>query len=318
MTRARRQLWSELVPYSVLSDESLLRALRERNIGLNVAVTPERRGAAAAMLDRCSDNGVRVAIWHLVSDSRGRWASRANAHYFRDATLRFLDSLSVLPSELIVDIEPPIELLRGVLAGQLHACLRVWRLGGSAAPLARLVDDAHARGMTVTATVPPMVALGAPYSDRGWERLLGAPLAAFDRVNIMMYSSLLVGYSRGWLRRRDATALLGLVARAAGKRFGQKASLSLGVTGVGALGDEPVYRSVAELEDDARIACDAGITDLALFSLGGILTRPPRERWLDAFATSTTAAPTIEPMTARATSLVLALRAVGCLRQVTR
>ena len=51
---------------------------------------------------------------------------------------------------------------------------------------------------------------------------------------------------------------------------------------MGALGDEPTYRVVAELREDVAITRAAGIEHIALFSLCGAMRRPPVEPWLDA------------------------------------
>ncbi|MFK5151303.1 hypothetical protein ACI4CU_28550, partial [Klebsiella pneumoniae] len=80
--------------------------------------------------------------------------------------------------------------------------------------------------------------------------------------------------SRRVLDRRDVRALLSAATLAAVARFGDRASVSLGCVGTGALGDEPIYRSPDELADDVAIAAEAGATDLALFDLGGVLARP--------------------------------------------
>jgi hypothetical protein len=77
--------------------------------------------------------------------------------------------------------------------------------------------------------------------------------------------------------------MLGLCARRARTRWGARAGLSLGAVGTGAFGDEPVLRSPAELARDVAIARAAGIQELSLFELGGVLRRAPAEPWLEAF-----------------------------------
>ncbi len=99
----------------------------------------------------------------------------------------------------------------------------------------------------------------------------------------MLYTSILEGWARGMLDRGDALALLGWSCRTAARRFGAIAGASLGAVGSGAFGDEPTYRSPAELADDVAVARAAGVDDLALFDLGGVLRRPPAEAWLDPF-----------------------------------
>jgi hypothetical protein len=98
----------------------------------------------------------------------------------------------------------------------------------------------------------------------------------------MLYTSLFEGYSRGLLRRREAVALLDAGARTSARRFGARAGVSLGVIGSGILGDEPTYRDVSELAEDVSIARAAGIDDILVYSLDGVLARPPAEPWLDA------------------------------------
>src|SRR5262249_13382791 len=66
---------------------------------------------------------------------------------------------------------------------------------------------------------------------------------------------------------------------------GTRAGLSLGVVGTGAFGHEPTYPSVNELAFDVTLARHAGIDDLALFDLGGVLARNA-EVWLEAFTTA--------------------------------
>jgi hypothetical protein len=99
----------------------------------------------------------------------------------------------------------------------------------------------------------------------------------------MAYTSLFEGWSRGLVDRRRAETMLAMCARLTRFRFGERAGISLGTIGVGAFEDEPCYRSPAELARDVAIAAAAGITELSVFDLGGILRRAPAEAWLEAF-----------------------------------
>jgi hypothetical protein len=77
-------------------------------------------------------------------------------------------------------------------------------------------------------------------------------------------------------------SLLWRTARASVDRFGARASVSLGAVAPGALGDEVPYASPDELADDVAIVRAAGIEDVALFDLGGVVRRGPMDAWLDA------------------------------------
>jgi hypothetical protein len=98
----------------------------------------------------------------------------------------------------------------------------------------------------------------------------------------MAYTSLYEGWSRGLINRSRAERLLSITARAARWRFGETAGISLGCVGPGAFGDEPGYRNVGELQRDVAIARRAGIDELALFDLAGVVRRGDVDAWLDA------------------------------------
>jgi hypothetical protein len=101
---------------------------------------------------------------------------------------------------------------------------------------------------------------------------------------VMLYTSMIEGWSRRVFGREDARSLLAWFATRSRERLGSRAAVSLGAVGTGALQSEPVYRSPKELADDVGIARAAGVDDLALFDLGGVVARPPIEGWLEPFA----------------------------------
>src|SRR6185369_3124873 len=92
----------------------------------------------------------------------------------------------------------------------------------------------------------------------------------------------LEGWSRGILRRRDVTALLGAATVRAERRWGRRAGISLGCVGAGAFENEPTYRGPDELAEDAAIVRAAGIDQLSLFDLAGVLAREPAESLFEA------------------------------------
>src|SRR6185369_4864072 len=132
----------------------------------------------------------------------------------------------------------------------------------------------------------------------------------WDHLTPMLYTSIIEGWSRGLLRRADARAVLSWSCARSLKKFGEVAGASLGAVGTGAFGDEPVYRSPAELADDVAVARAAGIDDLALFDLGGVLRRPPAEAWLEAFVETPPAASLPDP-TWRARAALAGARVAG-------
>jgi hypothetical protein len=108
-------------------------------------------------------------------------------------------------------------------------------------------------------------------------------------------------------------SLLGWGCREARSRYGEGTVVSLGAVGTGALGDEPVYRGAGELREDVAVAIAAGIERLALFDLGGVLSRPPAEAWLEAFVEAPVLAPPDPAPSLRARCAVAAAIAAGAI-----
>lgn len=167
---------------------------------------------------------------------------------------------------------------------------------GAAHAVAVLRSAIQRRNVSTTAAVvPTAVWEGDVSSAFGTVGALG-----FERVEVMAYSSLFHGLSFGTLDRSDALALLSIVASQAAADVRARTrpvrlALALGCVGTGALGNEPLYAGPSELREDVAVVRAAGIDDLALLDLGGVLARPPLESWLDAFVqteASTSTAPT--------------------------
>lgn len=144
--------------------------------------------------------------------------------------------------------------------------------------------DRWRQTMRVTTAVMPILAF--ELHGQWLQRLLGTPMTnlAVDCHSMMAYTSLFEGWSRGLVNRRRAEALLVACARLTRRRFGTRAALSLGTVGTGVFGDEPSYRDSAELRRDVELARAAGIDELSLYDLGGIVRRGPAEVWLEALA----------------------------------
>lgn len=306
-------MWSELVPLAELTRAPVLAELARRRIELLVAVQPSERSQLVPLVTRARELGLSIGLWPLLEDRAGRWLHPSNAEAFVrwiDELLETLDAASLSIDALALDLEPPIAEVRRVLDGDLGAA-RAWLARElDPAPHARLVAALRERAIEVVAAVVPPVLLPARPS-RGWQRVLGTPIdgVAYEAVSAMLYTTLFEGYSAGIVRRADARALLHRFARLAKSQLGPRASVSLGAVGPGALGDERTYRDPGELAEDVAIARAAGVDDLALFDLAGVLARPPIEPWLAALTETEPGA--VPPPSARAGAIVSALWITG-------
>lgn len=275
-------MWCE----TLLRDE-LVRAapvlgplLARHHIELLLAVRPWELAGLPAVVGDLQAAGVVVAVWPMLADADGRWAS-ATTHARFIALADEVLAAAPTADELVIDLEPPIAQLARWKAGRPARGHSPYPYPVAAAALEAAVTRWGASRRVTTAILPFLaLELGGPWLQRA----LGTPVSplAVDRHSLMAYTSLFEGWSRGLVGRRRAEWLLAGCARLARRRFGDRAALSLGVVGPGAFGDEPGYRGPGELARDVAIARAAGIDELSIFELGGILRRPPIEPWLEA------------------------------------
>lgn len=316
---AKLRIYCETLPYEELTRLRTLALLRRHELELVLAVRPWQLAELPGVARVLADSGISMSVWPMLSDDEGRWASAHNAESFvrfMRATTDALAAAGVPPREVLLDLEPPFAHARALAVsggsdreGLASSARALFGMGvepagpsnaamdAASRALAAAVVELHARGIATASAVWPLVALDAP-GERGWQALLGTPVDALatERVSAMMYTSILEGWSRGALRRRDATALLAAATLRVTRRWGAGAGMSLGCVGTGALIDEPVYRDPSELAEDSALARAGGCLDLSLFDLGGVLGRQPAEAWLDAFAHG---ADTLDPRTSK-------------------
>ena len=304
----RRRAWIETLPFEAIARPDVVRLLARRSIEPIVAVWPATSiEAIVQVIAAYGEAGLPVALWPMLSDREGRWANAGNAGVFVGFVHELCAQLAargLAPAEIVLDLEPSIEAMRGSLASSSKS-VHMRTVPGDLRPylaararLSALCDALHAQGISVSSAAPPTVLLDPRGgSSRPFEEVQGTPVEGlpWDHVSFMLYTSILEGWSRGVLRRADARALLGVACREAASRLGERAGASIGAVGPGAFGNEPTYRGVAELADDVAVARAGGVDDLALFDLGGVILRGPPEPWLDAFVATEPLARLPEP-----------------------
>jgi len=313
------RVYSETLPWEELVRPETLGLLARYRLELVLAVRPWDAPRLVDTAKALRDAGVALSIWPMVADEHGRWANVQNAHEFRSFALTTCDQLQgagVPPRDLLFDMEPPFAQARALASLAARAPKRPPALGrassaefeAASAELAQTTSEIATRGIGVSAAVWPLVALD-PKDDRTWQRTLGTPVDPLGaaHVSVMMYTSIIEGWSRGAVRRRDARLLLAAATMRAARRWNGRAGMSLGCVGVGAFEDEPTYRDPSELAEDVAIARTAGCDRLSLFDLGGVLARGPAEAWLDAFTSQSVVA--VGPSTKRVDSARIIARA---------
>ena len=273
--------------------------------------------ALAGLVQSFRGRGLEVGIWPLLDQQDGYWPSVRNAGLFAEHVGRLVERLEArgaAPDWVAFDLEPPFRPGDGVGSTILRALGRAVTggVGDGAFDQAletyrRLLGELASRDIATLgiATPPPVFDLEG---DRTlWQRLLETPWSnlPWDRAGFMAYGSMLAGYSAGLLSVADARAVYYDFCRRMHSYFGRRSHVSVGVTGTGVYGDEPVYTSADELALDVSAARAAGIDDIAVFCLEGLLQKEYPRAWVDALAD---APPRVPPPTVGAEGLLLAAR----------
>src|SRR5512140_2704508 len=211
----RRRIWSETVPYAALGSPRTLALLERYRLDVKVAVRPDTLGGLRDVLARLAGEGIATAVWPMLADADGRWANAHNhAKFaaFARAVAKAAEGTGV--TEIVVDLEPAIEDVRAALgsvrAGRLlESVADGSRLAAARGAFASLSREMNEHGLATTAVAVPMVLLDRAESSR-WQALLGTPLdgPSWSGVNVMLYTSILEGWSRGLFDRRGATSVL--------------------------------------------------------------------------------------------------------------
>lgn len=279
----RRRVWCETVPYDQLVRPEVIALVTRYRLDLLLAVRPWQLAEAPDVVRRYRDHDVFVALWPMLSDEDGRWASASSAPAF----IAFTDALlAAVPfaDEIVLDLEP---------AKAQLVKWKNWRPTWRQTPSPGRYHDAREALVEatrrwkvqrrVTTAILPLIAF--ELGGQWMQRAIGTPASPLhvDRHSVMAYTSLFEGWSRGLVDRGRAETLLAASARMTRFRFAERGGISLGTIGVGAFDDEPCYRRPEELARDVAIVTAAGLTELSVFDLGGILRRPPPEAWLEAF-----------------------------------
>lgn len=165
---------------------------------------------------------------------------------------------------------------------------------------ARLAQQLHADGVKTFCAALDVVTEDLWLPEPVFQDVLETPIwsVGWQCVSIMHYNSLLAQLLKcseadaRWQQYRLGCQLI--------ERLGpERVGFSLGLTGVGVLGDEAFYSSPASLRLDVAAARAAGVTDLALYDLRGILNQPQPEAWLEALAFTEPAIPEPTPWAQR-------------------
>jgi hypothetical protein len=303
--------------------EKALPLLEEFSAGVCVStfersLTGENAGALRAL----KKAGLQVGLWPLMGMESGYFPNEKNAAEYDGYVRRVIewaDSKAVTPDLLAVDLEMPfdqmtlllqqgpprarLERLRGVLRENRDRA----KYEGAKSIISELNDWIKARGIKTVVAVLPWVALEIEGDSEVLQDLMETPISGidWDILSPMWYSSMIAGLTGGLLNERDADWMGYDSCLWLRTRYRERAGVSLGITGTGVLGDERAFPTPEGLMVSVQAALSAGIRDISIYNLEGILESSDPRAWFEALRG---ARPRVPPRSEKAVDILAALR----------
>lgn len=291
------RFWAE----NIKPDDVLNRGLpylQSYRAGVAIALREEDLNEECAIALRGLEEArVSVSFWPLLSLEIGYFPCERNfLDYisFVEKVLAWAQNAGVSPDVIAVDLELPFSQVVEILkAGKLKIVPKTFgilrenlsssRFKQAHSAFAELQGFVRSRGIRVLTAVLPWVLLELDGSFDLIQDMMETPVFGidWDIISPMFYVSMISGMSGGFVNERDANWLTYKACCELADRFSEKAGVSLGVTGTGILGNEPSFDTPERLVIGIEAALAAGITDISIYNLEGILEREDPEHWFD-------------------------------------
>jgi len=280
----RLRVWSEFLRFEELRSSRVLNLLARYDVGVCVQVSAFE--GLAPVLRAHAEHGLEPAVWLLLPKHHGYWPSERNAELYAarvEALLSWAARERVQVPWLAVDLERPLwqaQMLDRAYGlakslaqlGLAAANLNPRRFARAQAAYQAMAARAHDAGVRLLCAahdyvLDDLLAGSNLLQDLHEVPVLGGP---WDALSLMLYTSL------GCERRSLYEA-----ARELRLRLGDRAAASIGLTGAGVLGTEAHYTRPEDLAPDVAALKAAGVRDVAIYSLEGILSSREPQAWFE-------------------------------------
>lgn len=293
-------VWAEYFTPEQAIEENVISLLKKYDVTLSIATQSHHiDDNFARMLDLYHQNNIDVSPWLLLPDEKGYWPNKTNVDDFGTMIRDLFDWTERkglhLPW-LSIDLEPSVEfadvlsggskfLSRSKLAIEFYRRARKGRKDFTEASkkYQQLLDDIHGHQCKALAIAFFFHIDDIRKKREKFQAFFGLPVTTvqWDRVSLMIYNSMMVPMLKGLYNFKDAATFLYHYAKIGKEYFGQRMHTSIGVTWVGKIGNEPYYKKPEEMKMDVEAVRGAGVEEIAIYNLEGILRCPKPEEWFE-------------------------------------
>lgn len=293
------RIWCEFTPPGEVCREHIIKAFRNYRVSLNYKLEYGQDSAAFyKMIKTYNDSEIPLSIWATLSDDMGYWINEKNAGifdgYIRELVTR-LEERALKVKGFCIDLESPLQDIKRlsepkniisplITCGKmLTANLNKQRFNEARRVLNGTAEFLRSKGLESYAACVRHCYYDLRFKSELMQNALEIPVfnVGWDRYNLMYYSTMIRNEMK-LLKRVDVDYMIYHQLAHLKELLKDKLSISVGVTNVGKLGNEPCYKNISDFERDMGILKAVGISDFSLFSLDGILEENRLLGFLDA------------------------------------
>lgn len=293
------RVWCEFTSPRDVCREDIIEKLKKYNVILNYKLEyMHADGSFFDMLRTYNAHGVPVSIWATVGDDMGYWINEKNAHIFDRyvrALVEEIEKQALKIKGLCIDMEPPhkdVQRLSSpktkldpfILFGKaVTHNLNKNRYNKAKEILKGTCTYIRSKNLEGYATCARHCYYDLRFDSEIMQNALEIPVfdIEWDRYNLMYYATMIRQELKS-IKRVNVDYLIYHQINHLREKLKDKLAVSVGVTNVGKLGNEPYYQNLEEFSKDIGILKECGVEDYSLFSLDGLMESERLEAFLAA------------------------------------
>ncbi len=282
------RIWCEFTPPLEVCREHIISAFRDYGVILNYKLEYGQDSEEFYdMIKTYNDNNVPVSIWATLSDDMGYWINERNVGLFDKYIRELVDKLerkALKVKGFCIDLESPLKDLKRLsepknifspvitLGKMLTGNLNKQRFNEARKTLDGTARFLRSKGLESYAACIRHCYYDLRFKSEFMQNALEIPVfdVEWDRYNLMYYSTMIRNEMKR-VKKVDVDYMIYHQISHLKELLKDKLAISIGVTNVGKMGNEPYYQDISEFEKDMGILKEIGVTDFSLFSLDGII-----------------------------------------------
>lgn len=280
---------SELLDYSVLTQDKTLDLLRKYQFGLCLCVHEDQLNNQLHLICRaCKNSGIPLILWPLLSESKGLYLNKYSVkayNQYLDQLFQWLDEHQHIIYGLLVDCEPDYEApkaesfspvldniwdnLRDLDEAVFNAAVQEFR---------EIINKIKSHGCKAIGAAMPFVCHDVIEKSQAWQDYWGGPVVGldWDMLVFMLFGSWFVQMGMDW---PTAHYLIYDYTKTIKKIWRGKAVVALGVTAPGTGAESAIYRTPEELATAVSVVKAALMKRIGIYDLKGIIESKDPESW---------------------------------------